>query len=119
MPALPRLWCLVSAEVEADRITMHSMWGLRRDWRSMGGDPPAVSDSPLTAAQMAKTMLKRTPGWFYAHRQIMEKAGFPKPIPIVGKYHPGAVQAWIDRNGGMLPDTGHQSQSAPWKRAVV
>jgi hypothetical protein len=78
-----------------------------------------VSEDLLTAAQMARTLLKRSPGWFYAHREEMERAGFPKRIPIVDKYHGGAVQAWIDKNGGKLPDNANQNPNAPWKRAVV
>jgi hypothetical protein len=84
----------------------------------VGGDR-RVTDSLLTAAQLAREMLKRTPGWFYAHRKKLESEGFPKPIPIVGKYHRDAAQAWLDKNGGKLPDNANQNQSAPWKRAVV
>jgi hypothetical protein len=78
-----------------------------------------MTDRPISAARVAKDLLGKSPGWFYAHRPELEAAGFPKPLPVIGRYWPPAVQVWLDRNGGKLPDNGNQNPNAPWKRAVV
>jgi hypothetical protein len=49
--------------------------------------------------------LRRTSAWFYAHRDDLEVAGFPKPVPVVGRYNIAAVQAWLDRTGGAPVDS--------------
>lgn len=56
----------------------------------------AVSDRPISAAQVAKELLNRSPAWFYIHRPDLEQAGFPKPIPVHGGYLPSKVRAWLD-----------------------
>lgn len=51
---------------------------------------------PISAARVAKEMLGRSPGWFALHRAELERHGFPKPLPVLSTYLPGAVQAWLD-----------------------
>lgn len=77
------------------------------------------TERPISAARVARDLLGKSPGWFYAHRTDLEARGFPKPVPVIGRYWPPAVRAWLDRTGGTLPDTPNQNQNAPWKRAVV
>jgi hypothetical protein len=35
--------------------------------------------------------------WFYQRARALRAAGFPQPLPIVRRYDPAAVRAWIDR----------------------
>ncbi|MEO1065429.1 MAG: helix-turn-helix domain-containing protein [Actinomycetota bacterium] len=53
----------------------------------------------LTAAEVAK-LLGRSRSWFYAHRDRLEAAGFPKPNRITGRWDRRAVDRWCDRFGG-------------------
>lgn len=76
-----------------------------------------MNDRPISAARVAKDLLGKSPGWFYAHKTELEAVGFPKPLPVVKRYWPAAVRAWLDKAGGKLPDAGNSK--APWKRAVV
>lgn len=103
------------AQDQADREPVHHLSRLRRDWGAVGGD--RMTERPITTVEMVRTMLGRSPAWFYAHRLELEAKGFPAPIPVVGKYNPGAVREWIDRTRLTRPNGA--GDSAPWKRAVV
>lgn len=65
-----------------------------------------MNDSALTASEVARQMLKRSPAWFYAHRAQLEAVDFPKPLPILNKYSRAAVQAWLDMKMGHAPKSG-------------
>lgn len=43
--------------------------------------------------------LNRSRAWLYANRRRLETAGFPVPLPIVGRWDPAAVDAWIAAQG--------------------
>lgn len=34
-------------------------------------------------------------GWFYQNVRRLRAAGFPPPLPVVRRYDPAAVRAWI------------------------
>lgn len=69
-----------------------------------------MNDRPLSAAAVARQILGRSPSWFYSHRADLEAAGFPKPLPVLNRYDPAAVKAWLhgkadnddDRDGAIL-----------------
>jgi hypothetical protein len=45
-------------------------------------------------SRMVKQCLGRSMGWFRAHKDELEKAGFPKPLAVTGLYDPDHVMAW-------------------------
>lgn len=57
----------------------------------------------LTTREVCR-LLRRTSGWFYANRAALEAEGFPKPLPVVGRYSADAVAAWIKSSGGAPVD---------------
>lgn len=62
-----------------------------------------MSDRPISGAQVAKEMLGRSPSWFVQHRADLERAGFPKALPVLHSYLPSAVRAWLDSQGAAAP----------------
>mgnify|MGYP005856251351 CR=1 FL=1 len=56
----------------------------------------AVRPRGLTASEVA-TLLGRSRSWFYAHRDRLEAAGFPKPNRITGRWDRVAIDTWCDR----------------------
>lgn len=45
--------------------------------------------------------LGRSVSWFYAQRRRLERDGFPRPHPIIGRYDAHAVEAYLDRRSGL------------------
>jgi predicted DNA-binding transcriptional regulator AlpA len=58
-------------------------------------------------------MLRRTSGWFYKHREELEAAGFPKPVPVIGRYDAEAIDAWLKTLRG-LDSTNEGSRRSAW-----
>jgi hypothetical protein len=52
---------------------------------------PARHEKPISGARVAREMLGRSPAWFTQHRPELEKAGFPKPLPVLNAYMPSVV----------------------------
>ena len=38
--------------------------------------------------------------WLYRHKRILETRGFPRPVPVIGRYDPLAIQRWQDAQIG-------------------
>lgn len=53
-------------------------------------------DDMLPAHRVATLLLKRSPDWFRRKRAELERAGFPEPVPVVGKYSVKAVREWLE-----------------------
>ena len=43
----------------------------------------------------------------YAQRRRLERDGFPRPYPIVGRYDAYAIEAYLDRHSGLTPTDAH------------
>lgn len=58
----------------------------------------------LTAAEVARLLRYRTAARFYDRRRELEAAGFPRPLPGLGRlrYSRVAVEAWL-RNPAATP----------------
>lgn len=58
--------------------------------------------TPLRARDVC-ALLDVTPDWFYRNRTQLEARGFPAPIAGLPRHrwHAAAVQAWLDRAGGV------------------
>ena len=63
---------------------------------------PSTRDRLLIDREVAR-LLRRSITWLSAHRAELEAAGFPKRLPVVGRYDPVAIRAWLDRQGGINP----------------
>lgn len=63
-----------------------------------------MTDALLTIREVCR-LLRRTSGWFYAHRGELEAKGFPPPVPVVGRYDGRAIAAWLDRQSGQGPSS--------------
>lgn len=57
-------------------------------------------DALIDIAAVARR-LGRSRSWFYEHRKELERQGFPAPLPIVDRWDPAAVDAWIAGCGRM------------------
>jgi predicted DNA-binding transcriptional regulator AlpA len=68
---------------------------------------PAVLNTAQVAALMGRKVR-----WFYVHRAELEKEGFPKRDKLLGGWLRQAVQQWLDKRSGAVP------QSRPWKGAL-
>lgn len=62
-----------------------------------------MGERPISGARVAKELLGRSPAWFSQHRPELEKAGFPRPLPVLHSYLPSAVRAWLDSQGAAAP----------------
>lgn len=67
---------------------------------------PASSAHAATASRMipleaVAARLGRSVSWFYAKRRRLERDGFPRPHPIVGRYDAHAIEAYLDRHSGL------------------
>jgi hypothetical protein len=54
-----------------------------------------MSEKPISGARVAREMLSRSPAWFTMHRAELERAGFPKALPVLNAYYPPAVRRAI------------------------
>lgn len=68
--------------------------------------PWVAEESPISASEVARRFLGRSPGWFTAHRDDLEKKGFPQPIAVSGRYRVDQVQAWLDGRPLADPKSG-------------
>lgn len=64
---------------------------------------PGRDEKPISGARVAREMLGRSPAWFTLHRPDLEKAGFPKPLPVLHSYLPSAVREWLVMQGAAAP----------------
>jgi hypothetical protein len=62
-------------------------------------------DAMLTDREVAR-LLRRSIKWLSEHRGELEAAGFPKRVPVVGRYDPAAIRAWLDRQENPAPNPG-------------
>ena len=56
--------------------------------------PSTGSETLLCAAGVARR-LGRSRAWFFAHRTELEAKGFPKPLAVVGRWDPAAIDRWV------------------------
>lgn len=80
---------------------------------------PKLSILPrvLSTAQAA-AYLGRSLTWFSEHRAELEAAGFPAALPLVGGFDKRAIDRWLDRNSGMIPDNpAVEDYDDAWTRA--
>jgi hypothetical protein len=62
-----------------------------------------MTEKPISGARVARELLNRSPSWFTQHRAALEKAGFPRPLPVLHSYLPSAVHAWLVSQGAAAP----------------
>ncbi|TSD87034.1 hypothetical protein FFK22_019275 [Mycobacterium sp. KBS0706] len=78
---------------------------------------PSILPRVLSAAQVA-AYLGRSLTWFSEHRAELEAAGFPPPLPLIGGFDKRAIDQWLDRNSGMIPDNpAVEDYDDAWMRA--
>lgn len=51
--------------------------------------------STLLDAPGVARKLNRSRSWFHEHRRELESRGFPRPIPVVGRWDEAAIDNWI------------------------
>jgi predicted DNA-binding transcriptional regulator AlpA len=73
-------------------------------------DLGAGTDRLLDAAGVALKLL-RSRSWFYQHRAELEAANFPRPLPIVDRWDPAAIDRWIaDKDKITAATTEHRAR---------
>jgi DivIVA domain-containing protein len=77
---------------------------------------PIILPRVLSRSEVAG-YIGRSDTWFGEHRGELEARGFPKPLPIVGGYDKDAVDAWLDRIGGLEVQSEASFDDA-WSRAA-
>lgn len=65
----------------------------------------------LLPSEVAK-LLRLRPRAFMERRPMLERAGFPRPLPACGSYDPVAIRAWLDAQAGITPESGNGTD--PW-----
>jgi hypothetical protein len=70
---------------------------------------------PVPASYVARQLLGRSPAWFTVHRGELEAAGFPKPIPVSGRYRLQDVQVWLD---GGAPSSAESAKTLAGRAAL-
>jgi hypothetical protein len=60
--------------------------------------------------------LGRSQSWLAEHRPKLEAAGFPPRMQLIGTYDRKAVDAWLDRQGGL--EVALQEFGDPWVNAA-
>lgn len=50
----------------------------------------------LTDKEVAR-LLRRSVSWLSENRAELEQNGFPKRVPVIDRYDPVAIRAWLDR----------------------
>lgn len=82
---------------------------------------PRVPARYWTDAQVCDR-LQCSRAWFRDHREVLYKAGMPRPDPLVGgKTDKKALEAWADRRSGLvaqLPPGGAGSPDMASERVV-
>ena len=58
----------------------------------------AIQSRLLSEADTA-AYLNRSLTWLADHREELDAAGFPQPLPVVGQRDKLAIDAWLDRLG--------------------
>jgi predicted DNA-binding transcriptional regulator AlpA len=60
-------------------------------------------------------MLGHSVGWFYAHSDALEKAGFPKKT-LLGGWSRAAIEQWLTRRAGLVAQSSDdRERERAWK----
>lgn len=71
---------------------------------------PSFTERRILSSNEAAAYLGRSASWLADHSGKLEKAGFPKPLPLVGGYDKQAIDRWIDRlSGNFEPGSYHSA----------
>lgn len=74
-------------------------------------EQPIITRELLTGPEVARR-LRRSQKWLAENRSKLEKAGFPAPLPVIGRYDSKAIDAWLDRMGGLASPSA--ASGDPW-----
>jgi hypothetical protein len=58
----------------------------------------------------------RSPTWFAQHEHVLQAAGFPPKLPLIGTRDRKAVDLWLDAQGGI--DAAARSFDDAWMMAA-
>ena len=76
-----------------------------------------IANSLYTNAVGIAEMLGHKVGWFYLHRQKLEREGLPAKDELMNGWYKPAVQAWLDRRAGL--GHGRSADEAELDRALL
>lgn len=76
---------------------------------------PSFTERRILSSNEAAAYLGRSASWLADHSGELEKAGFPKPLPLVGGYDKQAIDRWIDGLSGQHAPGDHR---AAWMDAI-
>lgn len=72
----------------------------------------------LMNAQQTANYLGRSLSWFHKHRPILERNGFPQPVPQIGSWDRRAIDQWLNVQGGLDKFTAQMTNyGEAWLRA--
>lgn len=60
----------------------------------------------IWSRQQVACRLGKGEQWFLDHRPELEREGFPKADALLGGYDADAIEAWLDRRGGLAGHSG-------------
>jgi predicted DNA-binding transcriptional regulator AlpA len=64
-------------------------------------------------------MLGRKQAWFYANREELEKAGFPKKDKLLGGWSRLAIEQWLARRAGIAVQSSVDEAKAALRRGIA
>jgi predicted DNA-binding transcriptional regulator AlpA len=71
----------------------------------------------VRSREIAK-MLDRSAGWFYAHRDKLERAGFPKKDALLGGWSRAAIEVWLAKRAGLVAQSADDQERESMREAI-
>ena len=78
----------------------------------MGTKPQGIAVNRLLTTREVCRLIRRSPGWFTAHKAELEAHGFPSPVSVIGHYDEKAIERWIEQQWGQKVDDAGEPRSA-------
>ena len=70
-----------------------------------------MDEQLLDAAAVVKR-LNRSRSWFYKRREKLRRRGFPDPLPVIDRWDPAAIDAWLRRQATMCAAVRNDEEDA-------
>jgi predicted DNA-binding transcriptional regulator AlpA len=63
-------------------------------------------------------MLGHSVGWFYAHREKLERAGLPKKDTLLGGWGRAAIEHWLAQRAGLAAQSADDQERERMREAI-
>ena len=106
---------LAPVEKREKRATRSELEAKQLGFGAMTKRIPSFSERRVLSATEVAAYLGKSGGWWSTHAETLHRAGFPRPLPVVGGYDKEAVDRWLD---SLHKESCFTDFDAAWTRAA-